>query len=60
MDKQEQSLLEYAKSKGYEIVSILEDVMSRLNENKKSLNKLFDIVERRKIGVYRSFQKRVD
>jgi len=51
MERQKGSLLEYAKSKGYEIVSILEDVASGLNENRKSLNKLFDMVERHEVGA---------
>lgn len=51
LERQKQSLLEYAKSKGYEITSILEDVASGLNENRKSLNKLFDMIERKEIGV---------
>jgi excisionase family DNA binding protein len=51
LERQKQSLLDYAKSKGYEVVAILEDVASGLNENRKSLNNLFDFVEGRKIGV---------
>ena len=51
LERQKQSLLEYAKSKGYEVVGVLEDVASGLNENRKSLNKLFDIVEEREAGV---------
>ena len=51
LERQKQSLLEYAKSRGYDVVSILEDVASGLNENRKSLNKLFDMVEKREIGI---------
>ncbi|PUA31871.1 MAG: IS607 family transposase [Candidatus Terraquivivens tikiterensis] len=51
LERQKQSLLEYAKLRGYEVVSVLEDVASGLNEDRKSLNKLFDMVERREIGV---------
>ncbi len=51
LERQKQSLLEYAKSKGYEVVSILEDVASGLNENRKSLSRLFDMVEKKEIGV---------
>jgi putative resolvase len=51
LEGQVQSLLEYAKSKGYEVVSILEDVASGLNENRRSLGKLFDIIEEGKAGV---------
>ncbi len=51
LERQKESLLEYAKSKGYEVVSVLEDVASGPNENRRSLNKLFDMVETREIGV---------
>lgn len=51
LKRQKQSLLEYAKSKGYEVVAILEDVASGLNEDRKSLNELFNMVEKREIGV---------
>ena len=51
LERQKQSLLEYAKSRGYEVVAVLEDVASGLNEGRKSLSKLFDLVEGRKIGV---------
>jgi len=51
LEGQKESLLEYAKSKGYEIISVLEDVGSGLDENRESLNRLFDMVEGRGIGV---------
>lgn len=51
LERQKQNLLDYAKSRGYNVLAVLEDVASGLNENRKSLNKLFDIVEGRKIGV---------
>jgi len=51
LERQKQALLDYAKSKGYEVVAILEDVASGLNEDRKSLSKLFDMVERKEIGV---------
>jgi excisionase family DNA binding protein len=51
LERQRQSLLEYAKSRGYEVVAVLEDVASGLNEKRKSLSKLFDLVEKRRIGV---------
>jgi len=51
LERQKQSLLDYAKSKGYEVVAILEDVASGLNENRRSLDRVFDFVEERKIGV---------
>ncbi|MGB9631056.1 MAG: IS607 family transposase, partial [Candidatus Methanodesulfokora sp.] len=51
LERQKQSLLEYSKSRGYEVVAVLEDVASGLNENRKSLSRLFDMIERREIGV---------
>jgi excisionase family DNA binding protein len=51
LEEQKQSLLNYAKSKGYEVTAVLEDVASGLNENRKSLSKLFGLVEERRIGV---------
>jgi putative resolvase len=51
LERQKQSLLNYAKSRGYEVVAVLEDVASGLNEKRKSLSKLFDLVEERRIGV---------
>lgn len=51
LDRQKQSLLEYAKSRGYEVIQVLEDVASGLNENRKSLRRLFDMVEKKEVGV---------
>lgn len=51
LERQKQNLLEYAKSKGYEVVAVLGDVASGLNENRRSLSRLFDMVEGKKIGV---------
>ncbi len=51
LERQKQSLLDYADSKGYEVVAVLEYAASNLNENRKSLNKLFDIVKRKEIGA---------
>ncbi|MEM2331010.1 MAG: recombinase family protein [Candidatus Jordarchaeales archaeon] len=50
LERQKQSLLSYAKSKD-EVIAILEDAASRLNENRKSLNKIFDMVEKREVGA---------
>ena len=51
LERQKQSLLDYVRSRGYEVVAVLEDVASGLNENRKSLSKLFGFVDGRKIGV---------
>jgi len=51
LERQKQSLLDYAKSRGYEVTAVLKDVASGLNENRKSLSKLFGLVEERRIGA---------
>jgi len=51
LKRQRQALFDYAKLRGYEVIAVLEDVASGLNENRKSLNRLFDMVEKREIGV---------
>jgi excisionase family DNA binding protein len=51
LERQKQSVLDYAKSRGYEVTAVLEDVASGLNEKRESLSRLFDLVEERKIGV---------
>ncbi|MEM2626335.1 MAG: IS607 family transposase [Candidatus Jordarchaeales archaeon] len=51
LERQKQSLLSHAKSKGYEVVAILEDAASGLNENRKSLDRVFDIVEKGEVGA---------
>jgi len=51
LDRQKQSLLEYAKAKNYNVTTIIEDIASGLNENRKGLSKLFDLVNNRKISV---------
>jgi putative resolvase len=51
LERQKQSLLDYAKSRGYGVVAVLEDVASGLNEERESLSKLFDLVEERRIRV---------
>jgi len=51
LERQKESLLEYAKSRGYEVISVLEDVASGLNGDRRSLNRLFDMVERKEIEV---------
>jgi putative resolvase len=51
LERQKQSVLDYAKSRGYEVTAVLEDVASGLNEERESLSKLFGLVEERRIGV---------
>jgi putative resolvase len=40
-ERQKQRLIEYAKSKGYQDIIVLEDIASGLNEDGKGLAKLF-------------------
>ena len=51
LERQKRSLLDYAKSKGYEVIATLEDVSSGLDEERKSLSKLFNMVERGEVGA---------
>ncbi|MEM3664509.1 MAG: IS607 family transposase [Candidatus Jordarchaeales archaeon] len=51
LERQKQSLLSYAKPKGYEDVAILEDAASGLNENRESLDRVFDMVEKGEVGA---------
>ncbi|TDA26159.1 MAG: IS607 family transposase, partial [Archaeoglobi archaeon] len=44
LERQKQKLIEYAKSKGYQDIEVIEDIASGLNENRKGLNKLFKLV----------------
>jgi putative resolvase len=49
LERQKQKLVEYAKSKGYRDIEVIEDIASGLNENRKGLNKLFKLVTERQI-----------
>ena len=40
----------YCEDRGYEIVDIITDIASGLNENRKGLNKLFDYIIKREIS----------
>jgi putative resolvase len=43
LERQKQKLIEYAKSKGYQDIEVIEDIASGLNENRKGLNKLLKL-----------------
>jgi excisionase family DNA binding protein len=47
LERQKQRLVEYAKGKGYQDIVVLEDIASGLNENRKGLVKLFELVSHR-------------
>ena len=49
LERQKQRLIEYARSKGYQDIIVLEDVASGLNENRKGLAKLFELVVQKQI-----------
>jgi putative resolvase len=49
LERQKQKLIEYAKSKGYQDIEVIEDIASGLNENRKGLNKLFKLATERQI-----------
>jgi len=49
LERQKQRVIEYAKSKGYQDIIVLEDVASGLNENRKSLAKLFELAAQKEI-----------
>jgi putative resolvase len=49
LERQKQKLVEYAKSKGYQDIEVIEDIASGLNENRKGLNKLFKLVTEKQI-----------
>jgi putative resolvase len=49
LERQKQKLIEYAKSKGYQDIEVIEDIASGLNENRKGLNKLLKLVTERQI-----------
>jgi putative resolvase len=49
LERQKQKLIEYAKSKSYQDIEVIEDIASGLNENRKGLNKLFKLVTERQI-----------
>ena len=47
--RQKQKLIEYAKSRGYQDIEVIEDLASGLNENRRGLQKLFKLVTERQI-----------
>lgn len=51
LERQVEYLKEYCSAKGYNVVNILTDIASGLNEKRKGLKKLFDYVVNGKIDV---------
>jgi len=50
LERQKQSIIAYAKEKGYGDVQILTDIGSGLNENRKNFIRLLDMVAERKVS----------
>jgi putative resolvase len=60
LERQKQRLIEYAKGKGYQDIGVLEDVASGLNENRKGLAKLFELVTQKQIeAVFITYRDRL-
>lgn len=49
MERQKQRLIEYANRKGYNDIVVFGDIASGLNENRKGLAKLFDLVAQKQL-----------
>ncbi len=60
LERQKQRLLEHVKAKGYQDVIVLEDIASGLNENRKDLAKLFELISQRQIeAVFITYKDRL-
>ncbi|MGC8936172.1 MAG: IS607 family transposase, partial [Candidatus Methanomethylicaceae archaeon] len=60
LERQKQRLVEYAKGKGYQDVVVLEDAASGLNENRKGLAKLFELVSEKQVeAVFVTYKDRL-
>ncbi|MBS7611613.1 IS607 family transposase [Candidatus Bathyarchaeota archaeon] len=51
LERQKQRLLDYARSRGYTDILVIEDIASGLNENRKGLAKLFEMIPQREVEV---------
>ena len=60
LERQKQRLIEYARSRGYQDIIVLEDIASGLNENRKGLTKLFELVSQNQIeAVFITYRDRL-
>jgi len=60
LERQKQRLVEYARSKGYQDIVVLEDVASGLDENRKGLAKLFELVSEKQVeAVFITYKDRL-
>lgn len=51
LDRQVERLRNYCSAKGYKIIDVITDVASGLKEDRSGLQKIFEIVENRKVDV---------
>jgi len=51
LERQKEKLITYAVEKGYDVKTVLTDVASGLNENRRGLKRLFKIVEGKEVDV---------
>ncbi|MEM3651176.1 MAG: IS607 family transposase [Candidatus Jordarchaeaceae archaeon] len=60
LERQKKRLLEYAESKGYMEVTVLEDIAPGLDENRKGLAQLFELVSQKQVeAVFVSHKDRL-
>jgi len=60
LEEQKQRLIEYARSKGYQNIEVIEDIASGLNEDRRGLAKLFELVAQRQIeAVFITYRDRL-
>jgi len=60
LERQKQRLIEYAKSRGYQDIVVLEDIASGLNENRKGLMRLFEMVSQKQVeAVFITYRDRL-
>gem|GEM_PF-5128256 len=59
-ERQKQRRIEYAKSRGYQDIVVLEDISSGLNENRKGLMRLFEMVSQKQVeAVFITYRDRL-
>lgn len=51
LERQKERLITYAVEKGYEVKTVLTDIASGLNENRRGLKKLFKLVEEKEVDT---------
>ena len=58
--EEQKRLIEYARSKGYQNIEVIEDIASGLNEDRRGLAKLFELVAQRQIeAVFITYRDRL-